>query len=103
MSVQAGIGKETQTGITTRRLEAHYLAGGSVPNVIKAIIAAHRADIDLDFDRAAAIDLAGRDVIDAVRTSVYPKVIDCPDPKRSGRSTLSAIAKNGVELKVRAG
>ena len=102
MAVQAGIGTEKQTGISTRRLEAHYLAGGSVPNVIKAIIAAHRADIDLDFDRAAAIDLAGRDVLDAVQTSVYPKVIDCPDPKRSPRTTLSAIAKNGVELKVRA-
>ena len=102
MAVQAGIGTEKQTGISTRRLEAHYLAGGNVPNVIKAIIAAHRADIDLDFDRAAAIDLAGRDVLDAVQTSVYPKVIDCPDPKRSRRTTLSAIAKNGVELKVRA-
>lgn len=102
MSVQAGVGLERETGITTRRLEAHYLAGGNVPNVIKALIAAHRADIDLDFDRAAAIDLAGRDVLDAVQTSVYPKVIDCPDPKRSGRPTLSAIAKNGVELKVRA-
>jgi uncharacterized protein YqfA (UPF0365 family) len=102
MSVQAGIGPESQTGVSTRRLEALYLAGGNVPNVIKAIIAAHRADIDLDFDRAAAIDLAGRDVLDAVQTSVYPKVIDCPDPKRSQRTTLSAIAKNGVELKVRA-
>lgn len=102
MAVQAGIAQEAHTGVTTRRLEAHYLAGGSVPNVIKAIIAAHRADIDLDFDRAAAIDLAGRDVLDAVQTSVYPKVIDCPDPKRSQRTTLSAIAKNGVELKVRA-
>ena len=102
MAVQAGIGAEKDTDITTRRLEAHYLAGGSVPHVIKAIIAAHRADIDLDFDRAAAIDLAGRDVLDAVQTSVYPKVIDCPDPKRSQRNTLSAIAKNGVELKVRA-
>ncbi len=102
MAVQAGIGSEPQTGVTTRRLEAHFLAGGSVPNVIQAIIAAHRADIDLDFDRAAAIDLAGRDVVDAVQTSVSPKVIDCPDPKRSGRTTLSAIAKNGVELKVRA-
>jgi uncharacterized protein YqfA (UPF0365 family) len=102
MAVQAGIGKEKNTGVTTRRLEAHYLAGGNVPSVIKAIIAAHRADIDLDFDRAAAIDLAGRDVLDAVQTSVYPKVIDCPDPKRSSRTTLSAIAKNGVELKVRA-
>ena len=102
MAMQSGIGSEQETGVTTRRLEAHYLAGGDVLKVIKAIIAAHRADIDLDFDRAAAIDLAGRDVLDAVQTSVYPKVIDCPDPKRSGRATLSAIAKNGVELKVRA-
>jgi uncharacterized protein YqfA (UPF0365 family) len=102
MSLQAGIGTEDETSITTRRLEAHYLAGGNVLAVVKSLIAAHRADIDLDFDRAAAIDLAGRDVLDAVQTSVYPKVIDCPDPKRSSRSTLSAIAKNGVELKVRA-
>ncbi len=102
MALQAGVGNEPQTGITTRRLEAHYLAGGNVPNVINAIIAAHRADIDLDFDRAAAIDLAGRDVLEAVRTSVYPKVIDCPDPAKAKRSHLSAVAKNGVELKVRA-
>ena len=81
MAMQAGIGTERETGITTRRLEAHYLAGGNVPNVIRAIIAAHRADIDLDFDQAAAIDLAGRDVLEAVQTSVYPKVIDCPDPQ----------------------
>jgi uncharacterized protein YqfA (UPF0365 family) len=79
MAMQAGVGTDPETGITTRRLEAHYLAGGDVPRVINAIIAAQRADIDLDFDRAAAIDLAGRDVLDAVRTSVYPKVIDCPD------------------------
>jgi len=102
MAMQAGIGSERETGVTTRRLEAHYLAGGNVPNVIRAIIAAHRADIDLDFDRAAAIDLAGRDVLDAVQTSVYPKVIDCPDPRLSHKPTLSAIARNGVELKVRA-
>ncbi|MCC6124244.1 MAG: flotillin-like protein FloA [Pirellulales bacterium] len=102
MSLQAGIGSEDETSITTRRLEAHYLAGGNVLAVVRSLIAAHRADIDLDFDRAAAIDLAGRDVLDAVQTSVYPKVIDCPDPKRSSRTTLSAIAKNGVELKVRA-
>ncbi len=102
MAMQSGIGSEQETGVTTRRLEAHFLAGGDVLKVIKAIIAAHRADIDLDFDRAAAIDLAGRDVLDAVQTSVYPKVIDCPDPRRSGRATLSAISKNGVELKVRA-
>jgi len=102
MSLQAGIGSESETGITTRRLEAHYLAGGNVMNVICAIIAAHRAGIDLNFDRAAAIDLAGRNVLEAVQTSVYPKVIDCPDPRRSSKSTLSAIAKNGVELRVRA-
>ena len=102
MAMQAGVGTDPQTGITTRRLEAHYLAGGNVPRVINALIAAHRADIDLDFDRAAAIDLAGRDVLDAVRTSVYPKVIDCPDPEKSSRSTLSAVAKNGVEMLVRA-
>jgi len=103
MAMQAGIGTERETGITTRRLEAHYLAGGSVPNVIRAIIAAHRADIPLDFDQAAAIDLAGRDVLEAVQTSVNPRVIDCPDPsKGGGKPTLSAIAKNGVELKVRA-
>ncbi|MGQ9504940.1 MAG: flotillin-like protein FloA [Thermogutta sp.] len=101
MAVQAGLGNERETGITTRRLEAHYLAGGNVMNVIKALIAAHRAQMLLTFDQAAAIDLAGRDVLDAVRTSIYPKVIDCPDP-RSGRTMLSAIAKNGVELKVRA-
>ncbi|NLY00470.1 MAG: flotillin-like protein FloA [Rhodopirellula sp.] len=101
MAMQSGIGSERQTGVTTRRLEAHYLAGGNVPNVIRAIIAAHRADIGLNFDKAAAIDLAGRDVLEAVQTSVHPKVIDCPAAK-SGRSTLSAIAKNGVELKVRA-
>ncbi len=102
MAMQAGIGPERETGVTTRRLEAHFLAGGNVPNVIRAIIAAHRADIDLDFDRAAAIDLAGRDVLEAVQTSVHPRVIDCPDPKAAHKAFLSAIAKNGIELKVRA-
>jgi uncharacterized protein YqfA (UPF0365 family) len=97
MGMQAGI-----PGITTRRLEAHYLAGGNVLAVVRAIIAAHRADIDLDWDRAAAIDLAGRDVMDAVQTSVQPKVIDCPDTKHTNKTTLSAIARNGVELRVRA-
>ena len=101
MAMQAGVGDDPHTGITTRRLEAHYLAGGNVLGVIRAIIAAHRAGIDLDFDKAAAIDLAGRDVLDAVQTSVNPKVIDCPG-QGSGKSFLSAIAKNGVELKVRA-
>ncbi len=102
MAMQAGVGNDPSSPITTRRLEAHYLAGGDVPRVVRAIIAAHRANIDLDFDRAAAIDLAGRDVLDAVQTSVNPKVIDCPDSNVSRKTTLSAIAKNGVELKVRA-
>ena len=102
MAVQAGISIDRSSGITTTRLEAHFLAGGNVMNVINAIIAAQRAEIDLDFDRAAAIDLAGRDVMDAVRTSVHPKVIDCPDAQRSGKTYLSAIAKDGVELRIRA-
>ena len=97
MATQAGLGPD----ITPRRLEAHYLAGGDVPRVTRALIAAQRADLDLDFDRACAIDLAGRDVLDAVQTSVNPKVIDCPDAA-SGKPNLSAVAKNGVELKIRA-
>jgi uncharacterized protein YqfA (UPF0365 family) len=102
MAAQAGLDISRRHGISTARVEAHFLAGGNVMNVINAIIAAHRAGIDLDFDRAAAIDLAGRDVLDAVRTSVSPRVIDCPDPRRSGKATLSAIAKDGVELRIRA-
>jgi uncharacterized protein YqfA (UPF0365 family) len=102
MAAQAGLDIGRREGISTQRLEAHYLAGGNVMGVLNAIIAAHRAGIDLDFDRASAIDLAGRDVLDAVRTSVHPKVIDCPDPSRSGKTTLSAIAKDGVELRIRA-
>ena len=102
MAAQAGLDINRRTGISTQRLEAHYLAGGDVMKVINAIIAAQRASIDLDFDQAAAIDLAGRDVLDAVKTSVYPKVIDCPDPQRSGKNFLSAIAIDGVELKIRA-
>jgi len=102
MAAQAGLDIDRTNGISTQRLEAHYLAEGNVMNVLNAIIAAHRAGIDLDFDRAAAIDLAGRDVLDAVRTSVHPRVIDCPDPRYSPTGFLSAIAKNGIELKVKA-
>ncbi len=102
MAAQAGLDIGRRVGISTSRVEAHYLAGGNVMDVIKSIIAAHRAGIDLDFDRASTIDLAGRDVLDAVQTSVHPKVIDCPDPHRSGKTTLSAIARNGVELRIRA-
>ncbi len=87
--------------ITTDKLEAHYLAGGHVERVVNALIAANKASIPLTWDRATAIDLAGRDVLEAVHTSVLPKVIDCPDPRR-GRDTVSAVAKNGIELKVKA-
>jgi uncharacterized protein YqfA (UPF0365 family) len=85
----------------TPQLEAHYLARGNVPNVIRALIAADKAKIDLGFDRACAIDLAGRDVLDAVRTSVNPKVIDCPDPTK-GRQTIDAVAMDGIQLKAKA-
>ncbi|MGD9127693.1 MAG: flotillin-like protein FloA [Planctomycetia bacterium] len=100
MAVQAGLGEET--GITSKALEAHYLAGGNVPQVIRAIIAAAKSKIvELDYKLATAIDLAGRDVLEAVQTSVYPKVIDCP-ARGSGRDSLDGIAKNGIQLKVRA-
>lgn len=100
MAVQAGLGEET--GLTSKALEAHYLAGGNVPLVIRAIIAANKAkNIPLDFRLATAIDLAGRNVLEAVQTSVYPKVIDCPGAN-SGKSSLDAVAKNGIQLKVRA-
>ncbi|MDR1960007.1 MAG: flotillin-like protein FloA [Planctomycetaceae bacterium] len=102
MAKQSGFPISGPSGVTTSRLEAHYLAGGNVPRVIRALIAAQRARLNLNFDQAAAIDLAGRDVLEAVQTSVNPKVIVCPDPKKGGRSMLSAIAKNGVELQVSA-
>jgi len=98
MAVQAGLQTSTQG------LEAHYLAGGNVDRVVRALIASHRASIELDWDTAAAIDLAGRNVLEAVRTSVDPKVIDCPDPNRgaSNRRTLDGVAKDGIQLKARA-
>lgn len=100
MAVQAGLGDET--GITSKSLEAHYMAGGNVPAVIRAIIAAKKAKtIDLSYKLASAIDLAGRDVLEAVRTSVYPKVIDCP-PRGSAKDSLDAVAKNGIQLQVKA-
>ncbi|HVS70025.1 MAG TPA: flotillin-like protein FloA [Phycisphaerae bacterium] len=95
-AVQAGL-----TELTTSLLESHYLAGGRVPNVVRAMIAAHRADIELPWNRAAAIDLAGRDVLDAVQTSVNPKVIDVPNAQ-SGRQTIDGVAKDGIQLKVKA-
>jgi uncharacterized protein YqfA (UPF0365 family) len=99
MAVQAGL--TDVYPLSTRDLESHYLAGGRVLNVVKALIAAHRASIDLDWSTAQAIDLAGRDVLEAVRTSVYPKVIECPDPRKSANA-LEAVAADGIQLKVRA-
>ena len=78
------------------------MAGGNVPLVIRAMIAARKAKIiDLDYKRATAIDLAGRNILEAVQTSVYPRVIDCPS-RESKRPSLDAIAKDGIQLKVRA-
>ena len=78
-------------------LETHYLAGGKVLEVVAAMIASEKANIALTWKQATAIDLAGRDVLDAVRTSVYPKVIDCPDPKKTA-GTLDAVAGDGIQL-----
>ncbi len=80
--------------VSTNKLEAHYLAGGNVDRVVNALIAAQRANIPLEFERAAAIDLAGRDVLQAVQMSVNPRVIETP--------VVAAIAKDGIELKVKA-
>ncbi|MDS1029448.1 flotillin-like protein FloA [Bacillota bacterium LX-D] len=80
--------------VTGNQLEAHYLAGGNVDRVVDALIAAERADIPLPFERAAAIDLAGRNVLDAVQMSVNPRVIETP--------TVAAVAKNGIEVRVKA-
>lgn len=82
-------------------LESHYLAGGRVTNVVRAMIAANRAKIDLAWEQATAIDLAGRDILEAVRMSVYPKVIDCPQPA-AGRSTIDAVSKDGIQLRAKA-
>ena len=94
-AVQAGI------QLTTKDLESHYLAGGRVPNVVRALIAADRANIELTYKTATAIDLAGRDILDAIQTSVNPKVIDCPDPKK-GKETIDAVAQDGIQLRAKA-
>ena len=94
-AVKAGI------NASTNALETHYLARGNVPRVVNALIAANRANINLNWDTACAIDLAGRDILDAVQTSVNPKVIDCPTPS-GGRSTVDAVAQDGIQLKAKA-
>ena len=83
--------------ITSEELETHFLASGNVANVVDALIAADKANIELNYKTATAIDLAGRDVKEAVQTSVYPKVIDCPTDGK-----VSAVAKDGIELKAKA-
>ncbi len=95
MAIQAGL------KLTTKDLESHYLAGGNVNKVVRALIAANRANISLSFQTATAIDLAGRDILEAVQTSVNPKVIDCPDPKK-GKETVDAVAQDGIQLKAKA-
>jgi len=94
-AVQAGL------PITTAQLEEHLLSGGRVKTVVSSLIAAKKAKIELDWDTACAIDLAGRDILEAVNTSVNPKVIDCPNPSL-GRSTIDAVARDGIQLKARA-
>jgi uncharacterized protein YqfA (UPF0365 family) len=93
--VQAGV------KVSTQEMEAHVLSRGNLQKVVAAVIAAHKAGMDLPWRVAAAIDLAGRDVLDAVKVSVNPKVIDCPDPGK-GRPTLDGVCKNGIQLKARA-
>jgi uncharacterized protein YqfA (UPF0365 family) len=95
MASKAGI------NVDTNKMEAHYLAGGNVHAVIQALISADKANIPLTFEQAAAIDLAGRKVLEAVQMSVLPKVIDCPAPN-SGKLTLDGVAKDGIQLKAKA-
>ena len=87
--------------VDKRDLEAHLLAGGNVMRVVQALIAADRAGIELDFRTCSSIDLAGRDVLDAVKTSVTPKVIDCPNPQ-SGKTEVAAVAKDGIQVLAKA-
>jgi len=100
MAVKAGLYDDS--GVTAGALEAHFLSGGNVPLVIRAMVAARKAKtIELTFREASAIDLAGRDILESVQTSVYPRVIDCP-ARGSAKRTLDAVAKNGIQLKVKA-
>src|SRR5512139_2836618 len=91
--------------LTIDDLSTHYLAGGNIEMVVLALIAAQKAGIRLEFDRACAIDLAtkgtGKTVLEAVKTSVNPKVIDCPSPN-SGKGTIDAVAKDGIVIKAKA-
>jgi len=96
MAVQAGL-----KSFSTEAMEAQYLAGGNVERVTAALIIANRAGIVLNWDTAAAVDLAGRDVLEAVRLSVNPRVIMCPDPESGRGDTLDGVAQDGIQLRVR--
>ena len=96
MATKAGI-----TDVHVNSLEAHYMAKGNVRRVVQSLVAASKANIALNFETAAAIDLAGRDVLEAVRTSVLPKVIDAP-AREQARNTVDAVAGDGIQLKARA-
>lgn len=96
MAVQAGL-----DAVSADAMEAQYLAGGNVERVTSALIIANRAGIALNWDTAAAVDLAGRDVLEAVRLSVNPRVIMCPDPTAGGGDTVDGVAQDGIQLKVR--
>ena len=87
--------------ISQPEMESHMLAGGDVQRVILAMIAANKANIELDWKTATAIDLAGRDILEAVQTSVNPKVIDVPNPA-FGQQTIDGVAKDGIQLRVKA-
>jgi uncharacterized protein YqfA (UPF0365 family) len=97
--------KKAGLNLTIDEIEAHYLAGGNVVPTVQALIAAEKAGIELNWNRACAIDLAtkgsGKSVVEAVRTSVDPKVIDCPNPD-GGRTTIDGVAKDGIQVKVKA-
>ncbi|MHC4880436.1 MAG: flotillin-like protein FloA [Planctomycetota bacterium] len=96
MAAQAGL-----PNITTAALEAQYLAGGDVQRVTLALIAAQKARFDLDWNTASAVDLAGRDILDAVQVSVNPRVINCPDVADGRGDTLNGVARDGIQLRVR--
>ena len=93
--------KKAGMDLPTNQLEAHFLAGGNVSRVVRAMIAADKAKINLSWENATAIDLAGRDILTAVQTSVDPKVIDCPSVD-SGKSTIAAVAQDGIQLRSKA-
>ena len=98
MAVQAGL-----NDFSTDLLESHYLAGGSIERITRALVVAQRAGIELEWDTAASVDLAGRDILEAVQVTVNPKVIYCPNPEMGRGNTLDGVAKDGIQLKVRVG